>query len=80
MPAILDRGWRIGISHIILKVGQPKIISDQISEQILMWFFFSHNNGYKYAERKISKKNLEFICWTTHCHVTAFKIWAHFDL
>jgi len=31
----------MGVSQIILKVGQPKIISVQTFEQkILMWFFF----------------------------------------
>jgi hypothetical protein len=31
----------MGVSHIILKVDQPKIISAQAYEQkILMWLFF----------------------------------------
>ena len=31
-----------GVAHNFVKVGQPKIISDQVSEQkILMWFILS---------------------------------------
>ena len=49
----------MGVLHIILKVGHQKIISIRISEQqILMWFFLSHNipKRNKLAE-KISQKN-----------------------
>ena len=48
----------MGVLHIILKVGHPKIISTQISEQkILMWFLPKRN---KLAE-KISQKNPEYM-------------------
>jgi hypothetical protein len=82
------------VLHIILKVGHPKIISTQISEQkilmistqiseqkILMWFL-SHNNPKrnKLAD-KISQKNPEYmLSYRTHCHVAAILIWTHFDL
>jgi hypothetical protein len=33
----------MGVSHIILKVGHPKIISTQISEQKILMWFLSHN-------------------------------------
>ena len=36
-------------------------------------------NRYKSLERKISQKNPEYF-YSTHCHVAAVKIWAHFDL
>ena len=34
-------GWRVGVSHIILNVGQPKIISAQLSlaEDFNAFFF-----------------------------------------
>jgi hypothetical protein len=52
----------VGVSQTILKVGQLKIISAQISEPILIWFFISHtvHNRYKLAEKK-SEKILEDI-------------------
>jgi hypothetical protein len=55
MPAILDGGWRARVPYMILKVGQPKIISAHISEQTkLIWFFLSQNmqNQHKLAKRK----------------------------
>jgi hypothetical protein len=80
MPAILDGGWSVGVSQTILKVGQLKIISAQISELILIWFFISHtvHNRYKLAEKN-QRKSWK-IYWSIHCYVTAFKDWAHFDL
>jgi hypothetical protein len=55
--------------HIILKVGHPKIISTQISEQKILMWSLSHNipKRNKLAE-KISQKNPEYM-----------KIWVHFD-
>jgi hypothetical protein len=46
--------------HIILKVGHPKIISTQISEQKILMCFLSHNipKWNKLAE-KTSQKNPE---------------------
>ena len=38
----------MGVLHIILIVGHPKIISTQISEQKILMWFLSHN---------ISKRN-----------------------
>jgi hypothetical protein len=34
LTAILEEGW--GVSDIMLKVGQPKIISIQVSEQTIL--------------------------------------------
>jgi hypothetical protein len=64
----------MGVLHIILKVGHPKIISTQISEQKILMGFLSHNipKQNKLAE-KISQKNPEYML-TTHCHVAAVKI------
>jgi hypothetical protein len=47
----------MGVLHIILKVGHPKIISIQISEQKVWMRFLSHNipKWNKLAE-KISEK------------------------
>jgi hypothetical protein len=47
----------MGALHIILKVGHPKIISTQISEQKILMQFLSHNipKRNKLAE-KISQK------------------------
>ena len=39
MAVILDGGWRVGVSLIILKVDQPKIISSQVINVIC---FFSN--------------------------------------
>ena len=52
----------MGVSHIILKVGHPKIISTQISEQKIFMWFLSHNitKRNKLAD-KISQKNPEYI-------------------
>jgi hypothetical protein len=33
----------MGVLHIILKVGHPKIISTQISEQKILMWYLSHN-------------------------------------
>jgi hypothetical protein len=72
----------MGVLHIIVKVGHPKIISTQISEQkILMWFLSYIINipkRNKLAEKSHRKK--QNICQTTHCHVAAVKIWVNFDL
>jgi hypothetical protein len=48
------------VLHIILKVGHPKIILTQISEQKILMWFLSHNipKRNKLAE-KISQKNPE---------------------
>ena len=50
----------MGVLHIILKVGHPKIISTQISEQKILMWFLSHiiPKQNKLAE-KISQKNPE---------------------
>jgi hypothetical protein len=37
----------MGVLHIILKAGHPKIISTQISEQKILMWFLSHNKNYK---------------------------------
>jgi hypothetical protein len=52
----------MGMLHIILTVGRPKIISTQISEQNILMWFLSHNipKWNKLAE-KISQKNPEYI-------------------
>ena len=52
----------MGVLHIILKVGHPKIISTQISEQKILMLFLSHNipKRNKLAE-KISQKNPEYM-------------------
>jgi hypothetical protein len=52
----------MGVLHIILKVGHPKIISTQISEQKILMSFLSHNipKWNKLAE-KISQKTPEYI-------------------
>ena len=51
----------MGVLHIILKVGHPKIILTQISEQKILMWFLSHNipKQNKLAE-KISQKNPEY--------------------
>jgi hypothetical protein len=61
----------MGVLHIILKVGHPKIISTQISEQKILMWFVSHNipKRNKLAE-KISQKNPEpFIDLTYHTYL-----------
>jgi hypothetical protein len=52
----------MGVLHIILKVGHPKIISTQISEQKIYMWFLSHNipKWNKLAE-KIIQKNSEYV-------------------
>jgi hypothetical protein len=53
---------KMGVLHIILKVGLPKIILTQISEQKILMWFLSHNipKRNKLAE-KISQKNPEYV-------------------
>ena len=46
--------------HIILKVGHPKIISTQISEQKILMSFLSHNIPHNKLAEKISQKNPEY--------------------
>jgi hypothetical protein len=52
----------MGVLHIILKVGHPKIISTKIFEQKILMWFVSHNipKRNKLAE-KISQKNPEYM-------------------
>ena len=52
----------MGVLHIILKVGHPKIISTQISEQKILMWSLSHNipKRNKQAEQ-ISQKNPEYV-------------------
>ena len=52
----------MGVLHIILNVGHPKIISTQISEQKILMWFLSHNipKRNKLVE-KISQKNPEYM-------------------
>ena len=50
------------VLHIILKVGHPKIISTQISEQkILMWFLSHNTPKWNKLAEKISQKNPEYM-------------------
>ena len=75
MAAILDGGWRC------LKSETAKDNSVQVSEQlILMRFFFSQNmhNQNKLAERKMFTEKVWNIFQTTHGHVSAVNILAHF--
>jgi hypothetical protein len=53
---------KMGVLHIILKVGHPEIILTQISKQKILMWFLSHNipKGNKLAE-KISQKNPEYM-------------------
>ena len=44
----------MGVLHIILKVGHPKIILTQISEQKILMWFLTHN----IPKRKTGWKNL----------------------
>ena len=44
----------MGVLHIILKVGHPKIISTQISEQKILMWFLSHTA----CTARFSKKSL----------------------
>ena len=48
----------MGVLHIILKVGHPKIISTQISEQNILMWFLSHNipKRNKLAEKNLTEK------------------------
>ena len=54
----------MGMLHIILKVGHPKIISTQISEQKILMWFLSHNipKRNKLAE-EISQTNPEYMSY-----------------
>ena len=55
-------GWRVGLSHLILKVDQLKILSAQVSEQkIIKVDFFPQNkhNLKKSAKRKFHRKTLQ---------------------
>jgi hypothetical protein len=55
-----DRHW--SQLHIILKVGHPKIISTQISEQKILMWFLSHNiPKWNKLAKKISQKNPEYM-------------------
>jgi hypothetical protein len=52
----------MGVLHIILKVGHPKIISTEISEQkILMWFLYHNIPKRNKLAEKISQKNPEYM-------------------
>ena len=53
----------MGVLHIILKVGHPKIISNQISEQKILMWFLSHNipKRNKLAEKISQKKNRIYV-------------------
>ena len=52
----------MGVLHIILKVGHPKIISTQISEQNILMWFLSHNiPKWNKSAEKISQKNPEYM-------------------
>jgi hypothetical protein len=48
----------MGVLHIILKVGHPKIISTQISDQKILMWFLSHNipKRNKLAEKNLTEK------------------------
>jgi hypothetical protein len=43
MAAVTKNRWKIGVLHIILKVGHPKIILTKISEQKILMSFSSHD-------------------------------------
>ena len=45
----------MGVLHIILKVGHPKITSTQISEKKILMWFLSHNIP---KRNKLPEKNL----------------------
>jgi hypothetical protein len=52
----------MGVLHIILKVGHPKIILTQISEQKILMWFLSHNiPKWNRLAEKISQKNPEYM-------------------
>ena len=66
----------MGVLHIILKVGHPKIISTKISDQKILMLFLSHNipKWNKLAE-KISQKNPEYMLnYSLPCTLAAVKI------
>jgi len=60
----------------LLLIEKPAILD---GGWIVEMSYISHNmhNQYKLDEKQI--KILK-ICWTTHGHVAAVKIWTHFDL
>ena len=59
LTSIVDRKWGL---HIILKVGHPKIISTQISEQKILMWFLSHNIPKQNTlAEKNSQKNPEYM-------------------
>ena len=53
----------MGVLHIILKVGHPKIISTKISEQKILMLFLSHNipKWNKLAEKISQKKTRIYV-------------------
>ena len=52
----------MGVLHIIVKVGHPKIISTQISEQnILMWFLSPNIPKWNKLAEQISQKKTEYM-------------------
>jgi hypothetical protein len=69
----------MGVLHIILKVGQQKIISTQISEQKILMRFLSHNipKWNKLAE-KISQKNPEYM--SSFTFILGFSVKFFFQL
>ena len=65
------------VSHIISKVGQPKIILAEVFEQkILMWFFslIICLTSTNWLKKKFTEQ--PWRCWNTQCNVAAVKIWA----
>ena len=54
---------KMGCHKTFLKVGQSKIISEQISEQKILMCFFSHNmpNWYKLTENILYRKTRRYI-------------------
>jgi hypothetical protein len=52
----------MGVLHIILKVGHPKIISTKISEQKMLMSFSSHNiPKWNTLAEKLSQKTPEYM-------------------
>ena len=53
----------MGVLHVIWKVGHPKIISTQISEQKIYMWFLSHNipKRNKLAEKNLTEKPRIFV-------------------
>ena len=69
----------MGVIHIILKVGHPKIISTKISEQkILMWFLSDNIPKWNILAEKISQKNPEYMLnysLTCSCSLNLSSFW-----